>query len=234
MWARAYAVPPGRVNSGYSSVQSMAKAHTAPRRSRAERQAETRARIVEAAVELHTTLGPARTSVSAIARRAGVQRHTVYAHYPEPEQLFRDCKGLWERRNPFPDLGAWSRIGDPRDRLAAALEQVYGYWEATADDLAAVLDGAERVPEMAEAQREWGELLARAAAELARGWRARGRRRARLLAALQHALALETWRSLVQRGGLRRAEAVALMCALVERASGRDGPGEPRARGRAS
>ena len=196
----------------------MADAHAAPRRSRAERQAETRARIVEAAVDLHTTVGPARASLSAIARRAGVQRHTVYAHYPDLQELFRDCKGLWEDRNPFPDVAAWSRIADPRARLAAALDEVYRYWESTAGDLAVVLDGAAQIPLMAEAQREWGEVIGRAADALARGWDARGWRRMRLLTAIRHALSLDTWRSLVERGGLTRAEAVALMAALVEAA----------------
>lgn len=179
---------------------------------------ETRARIVEATVELHTTVGPARTTVSAIAERAGVQRHTVYAHFPELADLFRACSGLWVERNPFPDTARWSTIADTAERLAVALDETYAYWERTDADLAAVLAGAERLPEMAEALRAWGAALAHAASVLAEGRSLDGRRGPRTRAALGHALHLDTWRSLVAGPGLERAEGVALMCALVEAA----------------
>jgi AcrR family transcriptional regulator len=186
------------------------------RRTRAERQAETRRRIVEAAVDLHTTVGPARTTISGIAERAGVQRHTVYAHFPDPHGLFRACRGLWLERNPYPDVGAWAAIDDPRERLRVALDEVYRYWERTGDELSSVMEGAQRVPEMAESLRQTRERTAAAARLLAEGWGARGRRRVRLLAVIEHALALDTWRSVVERGGLRREEAVRLMTAMAE------------------
>src|ERR671923_2948440 len=96
---------------------------------RARRQAETRQRIVEAAVGLHTSLGPARTTISAIAERAGVQRHTVYAHFPDEAELFGACSGLWRARNPFPDPRPWAATAGPRDPLAGALAQAHAYYQ---------------------------------------------------------------------------------------------------------
>jgi AcrR family transcriptional regulator len=174
----------------------------------------TRRRIVDAAVHLHTTAGPGATTISAVAARAGVQRHTVYAHFPETQDLFRACKGLWMERNPFPDPSAWGAIADPWERLDTALDAIYRYWAATADDLAAVMAGAEAMPEMQEARREWAEALGGVVAVLAEAWPERDRGRL-LISALRHAVALDTWRSLVRHGGLSHHEAVALMTALA-------------------
>src|SRR5438876_5193774 len=96
---------------------------------RAERQAQTRQRIVEAAVDLHTTVGPAATSISAIADRAGVQRHTVYAHFADETALFHACSSHWIGNNPFPDGAEWLEIVDPGERLRRALGDVYAWYE---------------------------------------------------------------------------------------------------------
>ncbi len=85
---------------------------------RARRQAQTRQRIVEAAVDLHTTVGPARTTISAIAERAGVERHTVYAHFPDDRALFRACSEHWTARHPLPDLEALAEIDGPGTPLS--------------------------------------------------------------------------------------------------------------------
>src|SRR5215213_6301335 len=95
---------------------------------RARRQAETRERIVEAAVALHTSVGPARTTISAIAEQAGVERHTVYAHFPEERTLFRACSGHWQAEHPLPDLGPALRIADPERRLRRVLTDLYGWY----------------------------------------------------------------------------------------------------------
>src|SRR4051794_6912723 len=84
---------------------------------RAEKQAATRKRIVEAAFDLHTTLGPARTTVSQIAERAGVQRHTYYAHFPQERDLFLACSGLALERDPLPDLEALRAMPAGRARI---------------------------------------------------------------------------------------------------------------------
>ena len=181
--------------------------------------AATRRRIVEATVELHTSVGPARTNISAIAERAGVQRHTVYAHFPDQRELLAACTALWNERNPYPDVGRWATIADPRERLAVALDELYRYFESGAgEDLAAVVRGAELMPEMAEPLERMATARAHAARLLARGRGARGRRRARLLAVIDHALRLETWRALGPGAGLSRGETVALMVALADAA----------------
>src|SRR5215510_4408371 len=102
---------------------------------RAENQAETRLRIVEATVDLHTSLGPAQTSISAIAERAGVQRHTVYAHFPNEALLFRACTTHWDEAHPFPGPATWDEIADPHKRFARALADVYDWYATVADDL---------------------------------------------------------------------------------------------------
>src|SRR3954447_21464718 len=90
-------------------------------RRRAERQAETRRRIVAAAVELHGTVGPALTNTSMVAERAGVQRHTLYAHFPDERSLYLACSGLAAERDPLPDPEPWRAIADRGERLGAGL-----------------------------------------------------------------------------------------------------------------
>ena len=87
---------------------------------RAESQQQTRRRITESAVELHGTLGPARTSMSAVAAHAGVRRSTLYRHFPDEAALFDACTAHWAQANPPPDLAGWSTVDDPDERLAAA------------------------------------------------------------------------------------------------------------------
>jgi AcrR family transcriptional regulator len=180
-------------------------------RKRAERLAETRRRIVEAAVELHTTAGPARTSIAAIAERAGVQRHTVYAHFPDLPSLFAACSQHWEAANPFPEASAWFAIEDPQRRLRAALNEVYAWYERVEPDLALFLRDASLVPENGEIMEAQAAELAALADDLAKGF---ARRRA-ARAAIGHALEFETWRSLVRRQGLSRASAVDAMVRLT-------------------
>ena len=183
---------------------------------RAERQAQTRRRIVEAAVELHTTVGSARTSISAIAERAGVQRHTVYAHFPTERDLFRACSLHWRAANPFPDVGRWWRIRDPERRLRTALRDVYGWYARLEPQIAVLRRDAQSLPVQAEVVGETDEALARLAHELSAGFR----RRRRVRAAIGHALAFETWRSLTRTQGLGQPAAVDMMTALVRAVGG--------------
>jgi AcrR family transcriptional regulator len=185
---------------------------------RAERRGRTRQRILEATVDLHTTIGPGRTTISAIAERAGVQRHTVYAHFPDERDLFQGCTALWQSRNPFPDPGRWAAVEHPPERLAVALDELYDFYDRSGEDLLAIFAGAEDVPAMAESIARRAGTMSALAELLARGRGVRGRRRARLLAAIGHALSLTTWHSLVVEGGLTRTEAVRLMAALADEA----------------
>jgi AcrR family transcriptional regulator len=178
-------------------------------KARAERQADTRRRIIEAAVGLHTTVGPAATSISAIAEHAGVQRHTVYAHFPDEQTLFGACSAHWASVNPFPDLTPWLAEADLELRLRAALSAVYEWFERVEVALALFARDAEAVPANVRAARE--AEATRVADALARGLP----RRKAVRAAVGHALAFETWRSLVRREGLSRRDAVTAMVRLV-------------------
>lgn len=97
---------------------------------RREAMEETRRRITAAAFELHATIGPSRTTVSAIAERAGVQRHTVYAHFPEMESLFEACTRHGMDAMAMPDPDPWAAIDDPADRLGHALRELYSWYRA--------------------------------------------------------------------------------------------------------
>src|SRR3954468_2933551 len=100
---------------------------------RAERQAETRRRIVEATVQLHQEVGPAKTTISEVAERAGVQRLTVYNHFPDERALLGACSAHWVEHNPPPDPTEWVAIDDPDERMRTALSELYGFYEATED-----------------------------------------------------------------------------------------------------
>jgi AcrR family transcriptional regulator len=178
---------------------------------RARRQAETQQRIVEAAVTLHTSIGPARTTISAIAERAGVERHTVYAHFPDERTLFRACSEHWEARHPLPDLDALGAIEDPVRRLRRTLVELYAWYESVEPDLAVFLRDAPVVPANAEVLGEMTVGFVALTDALSGGWP----RRRSVRAAIGHALEFETWRSLVRRQGLSRSQAVDAMARLV-------------------
>ncbi len=179
---------------------------------RARRQGETRQRIVEAAVDLHTSVGPARTTISAIAARAGVERHTVYAHFPDERTLFGACSAHWAAQHPTPDFAALAAIEDPARRLRRTLSELYGWYESVEDDLALFIRDAPLVPANAEVLAGTMTELAALADALARD---RPRRKT-VRAAIGHALDFETWRSLVRRQDLSRKQAVEAMLGLVE------------------
>jgi AcrR family transcriptional regulator len=180
---------------------------------RADEMAETRRRITEAAVELHGTVGPARTTLSAVAERAGVQRHTVYRHFPTDEALFEACSAHYFTANPLPDLEGWRAIGDPHARLALALDELYAYYERTEPMFSNLVDAVRPTLEPLEV------YLIEAVGALAAGRPARGRRRHILVAALRHVLDFHTWRSLASDGRITRDEAVSLVGGLVEAAA---------------
>jgi AcrR family transcriptional regulator len=180
-------------------------------KARAQRQAATRQRIVEAAAGLHASVGPARTTISAIAERAGVERHTVYAHFPDERTLFQACSTHWAARHPFPDPAPWMAIDDPQARLRAALQDVYGWYEEVEADVAVFRRDAQVHELNAEIIAEDDRKLAELADALALGLS----RRRSTRAAVGHALEFETWRSLVRRQGLTRKQAVDAMLRLV-------------------
>jgi AcrR family transcriptional regulator len=177
---------------------------------RAERQEQTRQRIVEAAVELHRTKGPARTSLSDIARLAGVQRHTLYRHFPDERSLFMACSGHFTEQNPRPDPSAWREIADPGLRLRRGLDELYAYYERTGDMLTSVLRDAE----VHELTREINMLRAADAMKAIRDPLADGLTGPRALAALDLALDFRAWKRLTATG-LSRADIVETMVRAV-------------------
>ena len=184
-------------------------------RRRAELQEQTRLRITEAAVELHGTLGPARTSVKAVAERAGVERATVYRHFPDERALFHACSGHWRAANPSPDPAEWAALLDPDERLRVALTDLYAYYAGTEEMLGNLLRDAATVPIVAELMEGLRVRLDAMRQALLRGRPERGRARHDVRAALGHALAFATWSSLVREEGLTQSQAVRLMCAFV-------------------
>jgi AcrR family transcriptional regulator len=188
---------------------------------RAAEMAETRRRITEAAVELHGTIGPARTTMSAVAARAGVQRHTVYRHFPSEMDLFGACSAHFFAQHPWPDIESWRSIGDPDRRLALALDELYAYYERTEPMFSNVLRDVEVVETLRPPLAAVEALLAEMTEILAAGRTVRGRRRRVLTAALRHVLDFHTWRSLTVDNGLGRTEAVELVTALVDAAAAR-------------
>jgi AcrR family transcriptional regulator len=185
---------------------------------RAEEMDRTRLRITEAAIELHGSVGPSRTTLSAVAERAGVERRTLYRHFPNEADLFEACSAHYFSGNPWPDLAGWRAIRDPRRRLEQALDALYAYYERTEPMLANVLRDAEVVDFARDAVAPLQAYLEEAAELLVAGRRVRGRRRNLVRGALRHALAFSTWRSL-SAGGVPRRDATELMTALVEAAA---------------
>jgi len=178
---------------------------------RAEDEERTRGRIVDAAEELHGSVGPARASVSAIADRAGVTRATVYRHFPDDESLFFACSGQWLSRQRLPNPEVWATYDDPWGRLRAGLMDVYRYYRAGEQMLTMIHRDAEVVPDRVRSARLQGEQL----------WRERllqglpGGRRIGVRAGVAHALDFGTWSSLAVDNGLSDRAAADLMVRMV-------------------
>jgi AcrR family transcriptional regulator len=195
-------------------------------RRRAERQEETHRRIVDAAVELHSTLGPAHTTDLAVAERAGVARRTLYRHFPDEVSLFRACTRHGLEKWPPPDPEGWRQIGDPQRRLGIALRELYAYYRIAGAGLAVMWRDAPLLHPEVLALPSRGHVLSVMPSALMEGWRVRGRRRNVLATALAHATAVTTWQSLVQQGGLSDEEAVKLLIAMVMDAARGAGRGQ--------
>jgi AcrR family transcriptional regulator len=187
----------------------MTRTYTLKRR--AEQQAETRRRIVEAAVELHGSVGPALTTFSMIAERAGVQRHTLYAHFPDERSMQMACSGLAFERDPPPDAASWRGIENRNERLRAGLTAIYAWYERNADLIACVLRDAEHHPLTRET------MVLRFAPVMAAYDDALGTALTVKQRAMLHlALSFFTWRTLVRENALKPGAAVKAMVRAVE------------------
>jgi AcrR family transcriptional regulator len=185
---------------------------------RAKLEADTRRRITESAVALHERVGPAHTSITAIAEEAGVRRSTVYRHFPDEEALFAACSSHFRALNPPPDLDAWAAIADPDVRTETALRELYAFYGRTHRMYESLLRDETLVPAVQRRLRDFHGYLEAVCGVLLKG---RGRKTHRTRAALGHAVSFGTWRSLVQDQELAQEDAVALMCGLVASASRR-------------
>jgi AcrR family transcriptional regulator len=186
---------------------------------RAELEDATRRRITESAVELHETLGPSRTSLSAVAEHAGVRRSTLYRHFPDEAALFAACSAHWSASNPPPDLGSWAAITDPDKRLRIAVQELYVHYRRTQRMMDNLLRDEETMPTVKRTFGGFRNYMKAAQETLMTGRRTRGAAGRRVLAATGHALAFTTWRSLVREQGLNDRQAADLMCRLVGAAS---------------
>ena len=182
---------------------------------RAESQLQTRLRITESAVTLHGTIGPSRTSISAVAAHAGVRRSTVYRHFPDEAALFDACTAHWAAANPPPELDAWSAIASPDERLTVALDELYAFYRQTEPMLDNLLRDEGAVPLVEEHFAVFRGYLAAARDTLMTGRNVRGATRRRTRAALGHAIAFSTWKSLVRTEGLNDVDAIRLARSLV-------------------
>jgi AcrR family transcriptional regulator len=180
-------------------------------KARAARQANTRERIVKATVDLHKEVGPARTTVAEIARRAGVQRLTVYNHFPDDDQLLAACQRHWLTEHPPPDPGPALALDDPEERLRAALVALYGWYGETQPMAGLVRRDRGLVPALdallAQSMDVRLDELTRA---LAVGFARKGRAAKRTRAAVALALDFWTWHRL-SREGLADEDAAKLM-----------------------
>lgn len=181
---------------------------------RAERQDETRQRIIEAAIGLHQTVGPAATTVTDIAQRARVGRVTVYRHFPDELALAHACSGRYFERHPAPDTDAWQAIQDPDERLRTALGETYAYHRATEAMMTRVLADARDHEVLAPYHAYWRH----AADVLVAQFRARGTRRTLLRAAIALALSFDTWRTLAREHGLTDDQAIDVALRLAHSA----------------
>jgi AcrR family transcriptional regulator len=189
----------------------MARTYTLKKR--AEQQAETRQRIVDAAVELHSTVGPSETTLSMIAEKAGVQRHTLYAHFPDEHSIFQACSAEAHERDPSPTADAWRGIADRRERLITGLTDLYAWYGRNARLLSNIMRDVERHPEVQAIQKRvepvrkgWHDVL---------GEKLNAEQRIML----QLALSFFTWRTLTQQAGVKQPAAVNLMVEAVLKAS---------------
>ena len=183
---------------------------------RAESEARTRRRITESAVALHEELGPARTSISAVAERAGVRRSTVYRHFPDEAALFAACSSHWRAANPPPDVRAWVTIAHPSARTETALTELYAFYRRTEDMYTSLLRDEPVHATVRRQLRAFHGYMHAIEVVLMAGRGLRGGAARRTRAAIGHALAFPTWRSLTREQGLSDLDAVRMMGRLVE------------------
>jgi AcrR family transcriptional regulator len=193
--------------------RSSTKTRAYTMRLRQESIEQTRLRITEATMRLHESVGPAGTTVSAIADKAGVTRLTVYRHFPDDADLIGACSALWRELHPSPRPEEWAAIRDPVQRLRVALGETYFWARTAAPMMSKIYRDLDTLP--AFVSESLAEDASRRVATLARGFGARGRSAVRLRGALRHALHISTWESLCVGSRLEEQDAIDLMLGAV-------------------
>lgn len=183
---------------------------------RAESEQNTRRRIVEATVELHGSVGPAKTTISEIAKRAGVQRLTVYRHFPSEKALFAACSGHYMAQNPLPDLAGFAGMRNPKARLKAALGELYAYFRRNQRMLALVLRDAAVVPSMKQSMQAIEQFFRELHVLLMHGHQGSREKLKQTAALIALAISFHTWQEL-SKAGLTDEEAANLMTHATER-----------------
>lgn len=168
-------------------------------RDRAKSQEETRKKIVEAAMHLHEEVGPRATTISAIAERAGVQRLTVYRHFPDETAVFQACTSHWLSLNPPPDPGDWAGIADARSRFKSAIGAFYGYYSKTERMWTAAYRDVDEVPALQQPMAEIAAFLKSVGDDLIAALDPKGSNPA-LAATVRHGLQFATWADLESQG----------------------------------
>ena len=199
------------------SPKSKARKYTQTRR--AEQQGETRQRIVEALVALHGEVGPARTSINAVAKRAGVERLTVYRHFADEITMLQACSAHFARQVPPPNPSAWMRVVEPKERLRAALLAFYDYYRRAEAMLANVYRDAPHVPALSVVLTPWAAFVDDLRHDLCARFASSEPARTRLAAVVAHALRFETWQSLGRPEAIGDAGAADLMVMLAQAAA---------------
>lgn len=183
---------------------------------RAEAEERTRLRITESAVALHGTLGPSRSSITAIAEHAGVRRSTVYRHFPDEKALFAACSAHWMAANPLPDIARWAAFDDFSRRLDTALQELYPYYRRAEPMLTNVYRDEATMPVIRELMQGFRGFLAAAQDVLLQGHNRKAPRWRRVSALVGHVISFPVWRSLAIEQGLDDDECARLMSLLVQ------------------
>lgn len=185
------------------------------KRKRADQEQQTRERIVEATVALHERHGPAATTISQIAEHAGVQRQTVYRHFPAEADLLAACSHRWSRQHPPPDPGPWLELADPLERLDRALRDLYAFYRTTESMTAHVLRDAPRLPALAKLIAPLHDYMEQVGQILLAPFDAAGARREQLASLLGLAMSFPAWQQLTRAQGLDDARAAQLFAELA-------------------
>src|SRR4051812_8887792 len=185
-------------------------------KARAEAQEETRRRITEATVGLHLEVGPAQTTISEIAKRAGVQRLTVYNNFPDEASLLGACAAHYNADHPPPDPAAWMGIRDPARRTRAALSAIYGFYRETEPMTGKAILASQVVPVLTSiVESAFVPYVTAVRDDLASGWERGDGPDSGVRAAIMLALRFETWSTLAHGEGMSDEDAAALAVAMI-------------------